>query len=42
MSDAVIKARTGCTWETPAFKVPDWWTQTVTGGYELQALEASV
>ena len=57
MSDAVIKARTGCTWERwthaldyvgahawphrkiadyvqKTFKVPDWWTQTVTVGYE--------
>ena len=57
MSDAVIKARTGCTWERwthaldyvgahawphrkiadyvqKTFKVPDWWTQAVTVGYE--------
>ena len=57
MSDAVIKAKTGCTWEKwtnaldyagahawphrkiadyvqKTFKVPDWWTQTVTVGYE--------
>lgn len=57
MSDAAIKAKTGCTWErwvaaldyTQAyawshpeiakyvhekFKVPGWWTQTVTVGYE--------
>jgi uncharacterized protein YndB with AHSA1/START domain len=57
MSDAVIKAKTGCTWERwthaldyvgaqawphrqiadyvhKTFKVPDWWTQTVTVGYE--------
>ena len=57
MSDATIKAKTGCTWERwthaldyvgahewphrkiadyvhKTFKVPDWWTQTVTVGYE--------
>ena len=57
MTDAVIKAKTGCTWERwthaldyvgahawphrkiadyvhKTFKVPDWWTQTVTVGYE--------
>lgn len=57
MSDAVVKAKTGCTWERwthaldyagahawphrqiadyvhKTFKVPDWWTQTVTVGYE--------
>lgn len=57
MSDAVIKAKTGCTWERwthaldyvgahawphrkiaeyvrEKFKVPDWWTQAVTVGYE--------
>lgn len=57
ISDAAIKAKTGCTWErwTTAldyagahawphreiadyvhkkFKVPDWWSQTVTVGYE--------
>jgi hypothetical protein len=57
MSDAVIKAKTGCTWEKwthaldyagahawshrriadyvkEKFNVPDWWTQTVTVGYE--------
>jgi uncharacterized protein YndB with AHSA1/START domain len=57
MSDAAIKAKTGCTWERwthaldyagahawthrkiadyvkKTFKVPDWWTQTVTVGYE--------
>ena len=57
MSDAVIKAKTGCTWEKwvnaldyygaetmshreiaelvrTKYKVPDWWTQTVTVGYE--------
>lgn len=57
LSDATIKAKTGCTWERwthaldyvgahewphrkiadyvqKTFKVPDWWTQTVTVGYE--------
>jgi hypothetical protein len=57
MSDAVIKQRTGCTWErwvksldhhgadkmshrdiaalvSEKYKVPSWWTQTVTVGYE--------
>jgi uncharacterized protein YndB with AHSA1/START domain len=57
ISDAAIKAKTGCTWERWAnaldyagahawphreiaqyvhdkFKVPDWWSQTVTVGYE--------
>jgi hypothetical protein len=57
MSDAVIKQKTGCTWErwvksldyhgaekmshrdiamlvSEKYKVPDWWTQTVTVGYE--------
>src|SRR6185369_17849812 len=57
MSDAVIKERTGCTWErwvkaldnkgadkmshrdiatlvSEKYKVPSWWTQTVTVGYE--------
>jgi uncharacterized protein YndB with AHSA1/START domain len=57
MSDDVIKAKTGCTWEKwvyaldrkdastwthreiadyvqKTYKVPDWWTQTVTVGYE--------
>jgi hypothetical protein len=57
MRDAVIKAKTGCTWERwvraldyagahewphrdiaeyvqKKFKVPDWWCQTVTVGYE--------
>ncbi len=57
MSDATIKARTGCTWDRwvwaldrvdahlwphreiaryvhEKYKVPDWWTQTVTVGYE--------
>jgi hypothetical protein len=57
MTDAAIKANTGCTWERwthaldyagahawphrkiadyvqKTFKVPDWWTQTVTVGYE--------
>ena len=57
MSDAVIKARTGCNWERwvksldyqgaaemthqeiaeivrTKYKVADWWTQTVTVGYE--------
>jgi hypothetical protein len=57
MSDAAIKASTGCTWERwvaaldskkaytwphreiaeyvrEKYKVPDWWTQTVTVGYE--------
>jgi len=57
MSDAAIKAKTGCTWERwvaaldyakaatwshreiaryvrDKFKVPGWWTQTVTVGYE--------
>ncbi|HET8713526.1 MAG TPA: hypothetical protein VFM23_07575 [Gemmatimonadales bacterium] len=57
MSDAAIKAKTGCTWERwthaldsvgahawphrkiadyvhKTWKVPDWWTQTVTVGYE--------
>jgi hypothetical protein len=57
MSDATIKARTGCTWERwvsaldrvgahewphreiadyvhEKYKVPGWWTQTVTVGYE--------
>jgi hypothetical protein len=57
MSDAAIKAKTGCTWERwvrsldhhkaytwphakiaefvhTKYKVPDWWTQTVTVGYE--------
>src|SRR4026207_688723 len=57
MSDAAIKAKTGCTWARwvaaldyakadnwshreiaqyvhDKFKVPDWWTQTVTVGYE--------
>jgi uncharacterized protein YndB with AHSA1/START domain len=57
MSDAAIKAKTGCTWERwvaaldyakadswthpeiaqyvhDKFKVPDWWSQTVTVGYE--------
>jgi hypothetical protein len=56
MSDAVIKEKTGCTWErwvkeldkhnaselshgeitkiVKFFKVPDWWTQMVTVGYE--------
>ena len=57
MSDAAIKAKTGCTWERwvyaldrkkahtwphreiaeyvrKTYKVPDWWTQTVTVGYE--------
>ncbi|HEV8264741.1 MAG TPA: hypothetical protein VGQ06_07305 [Gemmatimonadales bacterium] len=56
-SDAVIKGKTGCTWERwvkaldyveahawphreiaeyvhTKFKVPDWWSQTVTVGYE--------
>ena len=57
MSDAVIKSKTGCTWESwvksldhhgaeqmshrdiarlvsETYKVPSWWTQTVTVGYE--------
>ena len=57
MSDAAVKAKTGCTWERwvgaldyvnahtwshraiaeyvhDKFKVPGWWTQTVTVGYE--------
>jgi hypothetical protein len=57
MSDAAIKAKTGCTWASwvkaldhhkadtwthreitdfvrTKYKVPDWWTQTVTVGYE--------
>jgi hypothetical protein len=57
VSDAAIKAKTGCTWERwvkaldyrkayewshreiaeyvgEKFKVPDWWCQTVTVGYE--------
>jgi uncharacterized protein YndB with AHSA1/START domain len=57
MSDATIKAKTGCTWERwvwaldrvgahawphrriadyvhEKYKVPGWWTQTVTVGYE--------
>lgn len=57
MSDAVIKEKTGCTWEkwvksldyhgagkmshreiaalvSEKYKVPSWWTQTVTVGYE--------
>src|SRR5687767_676392 len=57
MSDAAIKAKTGCTWEkwvksldyhgaadmahrdiaelvSKKYKVPGWWTQTVTVGYE--------
>jgi hypothetical protein len=57
MSDAVLKAKTGCSWDRwvaaldyvkadswshreiaqyvhEKFKVPDWWTQTVTVGYE--------
>jgi uncharacterized protein YndB with AHSA1/START domain len=57
MSDAVIKQKTGCTWErwvksldhhgaeqmshrdiarlvSETYKVPSWWTQTVTVGYE--------
>ncbi len=57
MSDATVKAKTGCTWERWAwaldrvqastwthreiaeyvhqkYKIPDWWTQTVTVGYE--------
>jgi uncharacterized protein YndB with AHSA1/START domain len=57
VSNAAIKARTGCTWERwvhaldhhkadtwthreiadfvhTRYKVPDWWTQTVTVGYE--------
>lgn len=57
MSDATIKAKTGCTWErwvraldrvgahewphreiaqyvSEQYKVPGWWTQTVTVGYE--------
>lgn len=57
MSDAVIKAKTGCAWGRwvaaldyakadtwthreiakyvhEKFKIPDWWTQTVTVGYE--------
>jgi hypothetical protein len=57
ISDAAIKAKTGCTWErwvkaldykkayewphaeiaeyvSEKFKVPDWWCQTVTVGYE--------
>ncbi len=57
MSDAALKAKTGCTWERwvraldrveaydwphreiaayvhTKYKVPDWWTQTVTVGYE--------
>lgn len=57
MSDAAVKAKTGCTWEKwvwaldsagaadmshraiaemvhGTFKVPDWWAQTVTVGYE--------
>jgi hypothetical protein len=57
MSDAAIKAKTGCTWARwvaaldyaradtwshreiaeyvhDKYKVPDWWTQTVTVGYE--------
>jgi len=57
MSDAVIKAKTGCTWERwvwaldrvnahtwphreiagyvrKKYQVPNWWTQTVTVGYE--------
>jgi uncharacterized protein YndB with AHSA1/START domain len=57
LSDAAIKAKTGCTWERwvnaldyrkayewphreiaqyvhDKFKVPDWWCQTVTVGYE--------
>src|SRR3954452_5153399 len=56
-SDALIKARTGCTWErwvkaldrakaetwshreiakyvTEKYKIPSWWAQTVTVGYE--------
>jgi uncharacterized protein YndB with AHSA1/START domain len=57
MSDATLKAKTGCTWDRwvwaldrvqahtwshreiaryvhEKYKVPDWWTQTVTVGYE--------
>jgi uncharacterized protein YndB with AHSA1/START domain len=57
MSDAAVKAKTGCTWEKwvkaldyhdahtwshreiaefvhQKYKVPDWWTQMVTVGYE--------
>ncbi len=57
MSDAALKAKTGCTWERwvyaldrakadtwshreiaeyvhKKYKVPDWWSQTVTVGYE--------
>ena len=57
MSDAAVKAKTGCTWERwvaaldyhgadawshraiaefihDKYKVPDWWTQMVTVGYE--------
>jgi hypothetical protein len=57
MSDAAVKAKTGCTWERwvtaldyhgadawshraiaefvhEKYKVPDWWTQMVTVGYE--------
>src|SRR3989454_6127936 len=57
MSDAALKAKTGCTWERwvkaldrvqaltwphrriaayvhEKYKVPGWWSQTVTGGYE--------
>lgn len=57
MSDAVLKARTGCTWDkwvyvldrvgahewphreiaryvSEHYRVPDWWVQTVTVGYE--------
>ena len=57
MSDAILKEKTGCTWESwvkaldyakayewphsqiasyvhEKFKVPGWWTQTVTVGYE--------
>jgi hypothetical protein len=57
LSDAAVKAKTGCTWERwvwaldrvkahtwphreiaqyvhEKYKVPDWWTQTVTVGYE--------
>ncbi len=57
MSDAALKAKTGCTWERwvraldrveaydwphreiaeyvhETYKVPSWWTQTVTVGYE--------
>lgn len=57
MSDAALKAKTGCTWEkwvksldhvkaynwphreiaqylSDTYKVPGWWTQTVTVGYE--------